>query len=92
MSAAILLAAAIWWTFAVIVWVQLIYDSGRDAKDKALSLGLAVFWPIVAIGVVPALIYTSYVASADKIRTDLHNRKLLGEFEAWLKQRVVEDS
>ena len=91
MGAYILLAAAIWWTFAVIVWVQLIYDSGRDTKDKALSLGLAVFWPAVAIGVIPALIYTSCVASADTIRTDLRNRKLLGEFEDWLKKRAVEE-
>jgi hypothetical protein len=91
MNVFILLAAAIWWTLAVVLWVQLISDSGRDTKDRAIAIGLAVFWPAVAIGVIPALIYLAYVASADKIRTDLRNRKLLGEFEDWLKQRAAED-
>jgi hypothetical protein len=87
MNAFILLAAAIWWTFAVVVWVQLIYDSDRDAKDKALCLGLAVFWPAVAIGVIPALIYQSCVASTARLKADLRNRKLLSEFEDWIRQR-----
>ena len=91
MNVFILLAAAIWWTLAVVLWVQLISDSGRDTKDRAVAIGLAVFWPAVAIGVIPALIYLAYVASADKIRTDLRNRRLLGEFEDWLKQRAAED-
>jgi hypothetical protein len=91
MNVYILLAAAIWWTLAVVLWVQLIHDWGRDTKDRAIAIGLAVFWPAVAIGVIPALIYLAYVASADKIRTDLRNRKLLGEFEDWLRQRAVED-
>jgi hypothetical protein len=91
MNVFILLAAAIWWTLAVVLWVQLINDCGRDTKDRAVAIGLAVFWPAVAIGVIPALIYLAYVASADKIRTDLRNRRLLGEFEDWLKQRAAED-
>lgn len=91
MNAAILLAAAIWWTFAVVLGVLLINDCSRDIKDRAVCIGLSVFWPAVAIGVIPALIYQAYAASADKIRTDLRNRKLLGEFEDWLKQRAAED-
>ena len=91
MNVFILLAAAIWWTFAVVIWVQLIHDSGRDTKDRLLIVGIAVFWPAIAIGVVPALIYASCVASTDKLRADLRNRKLLGEFEDWLRQRDVED-
>jgi len=91
MNVFILLAAVIWWTFAVVIWVQLIQDSCRDTKDRLLCVGLAVFWPAVAIGVVPALIYQSYVASTARIRADLRNRKLLGEFEDWLKQRAVKD-
>ena len=91
MNAAILLAAAIWWTFAVIAWVMIMHDGGRDTKDRAVAIGLAVFWPAVAIGVIPLLIYLAYVPSAAKIRTDLRNRKLLSEFEDWLKQRVAED-
>jgi hypothetical protein len=91
MNVYILLAAAIWWTFAVVLWVELINDCGRDIKDRAVVIGLAVFWPAVAIGVIPALIYQSCVASTAKLRADLRNRKLLGEFEDWLKQRAVED-
>jgi hypothetical protein len=91
MNVFILLAAAIWWTLVVVLWVQLINDCGRDIKDRAIVIGLSVFWPAVAIGVIPALIYLAYAASADKIRTDLRNRRLLGEFEDWLKQRAAED-
>ena len=77
MNAFILLAAAIWWTFAVLVWVQLIQDSGRDTKERAMCIGLSVFWPAVAIGVIPALIYASCVASTARLKADLRNRKLL---------------
>ena len=91
MNAYILLAAAIWWTLAVVLWALLISDCSRDIKDRAVCIGLSMFWPAVAIGVIPALIYQAYVPSADKIRTDLRNRKLLDEFEDWLKQRAAED-
>lgn len=92
MNAAILLSAAIWWGFAVVVWVHITHDTDRNMKDMALCVGLSIFWPVVAIGVIPVLVYTSYVASTARLKADLRNRKLLGEFEAWLKQRVVEDS
>lgn len=91
MNTYILLAATIWWTLAVVLWAMLISDCSRDIKDRAVCIGLAVFWPAVAIGVIPLLIYQAYVASADEIRTDLRNRKLLDEFEDWLKQRAAED-
>jgi hypothetical protein len=91
MNAYILLAAVIWWTLAVVLWAHLINDCGRNAKDRAIAIGLSVFWPAVAIGVIPPLIYQAYVASAKQIRMDLRNRKLLDEFEDWLKQRAAED-
>jgi hypothetical protein len=48
---------------------------------------MAVFWPITAAIVVPALIYQALVASASRIRIDLKNRGILREFEDWLKTR-----
>jgi hypothetical protein len=82
----ILLAIAVWWTFAVIVWVMIMLDIGRDTKDWLMAIGLAVFWPAVAIGIVPVLVYQSVVASTSRIRADLDNRGVLREFEAWLRE------
>ena len=82
----ILLAIAVWWTFAVIVWVMIMLDIGRDTKDWLMAIGVAVFWPIVAIGIVPVLVYQSVVASTSRIRADLDNRGVLREFEAWLRE------
>ena len=83
----LLVAIGVWWTFAVIAWVMVMHDGGRDTKDQMLAIGLAVFWPVVAFGVVPALVYQSCVASTARLRNDLRNRKLLAEFEQWLKDR-----
>lgn len=83
----ILLAIAVWWTFAVIVWVMIMHDCGRDIKDQLIAIGLAVFWPVVAIGIVPVLVYQSIVASTSRIRADLDNRGILREFETWLAER-----
>jgi hypothetical protein len=82
----ILLAIAVWWTFAVIVWVMIMQDIGRDTKDWLMAIGLAVFWPAVAVGIVPVLVYQSVVASTSRIRADLDNRGVLREFEAWLRE------
>jgi len=83
----LLVALGTWWTFAVIVWVMLMHEDGHDAKYHMQAIGLAVFWPLVAVGVVPALIYQSVVASSARIRADIKNRGLLREFNHWLNER-----
>jgi hypothetical protein len=82
----ILLAIAVWWTFAVIVWVMIMQDARGSTKDWMMAIGLAVFWPIVAVAIVPVLAYQSVVASTARIRADLDNRDILREFEAWLRE------
>lgn len=83
----LLLAIGVWWTFAVIAWVMIMHETGRDTKDQMLAIGIAVFWPAVAIGAIPALIYTSCVSSTARIRADIKNRGIMKEFEQWLKDR-----
>ena len=87
----LLVAVGVWWTFAVIAWVMIMHDGGRDTKDQMLAIGLAVFWPAVAIGVVPVLVYSSWVASTARIRADLKNRGIMQEFEQWLEDRKSEE-
>lgn len=81
------LLAVLWWTFAIVVAVTTITESSRDARDIAMVIGLSVFWPIVAVAAIPAIVYQGSVASVKQIRADLANRKLLNEFEAWLKNK-----
>lgn len=83
----LLIAVGVWWTFAVIVWVMIMHEGGRDTKDQMMAIGLSVFWPAVAIGVVPALVYSSWVSSTARIRVDLKNRGIMREFEQWLKDK-----
>jgi len=88
MTVYILLLAILWWTFAVIVFTRLeAQNSLENVRDRAMCIGLAVFWPIVAVCVFPVLVYQSFVASAAQIRSDLKNRGVLREFEQWLEDR-----
>jgi uncharacterized membrane protein len=82
----LLVAVAVWWTFAVIVWITIMQDCGRDIKDWMLAIGLAVFWPVAAVAIVPVLVYQSVVAGTARIRADLKNRGVLKEFETWLRE------
>ena len=82
-----LIAVGAWWTYAVIIWVMIMHEGGRDTKDRVLAIGFAVFWPIVAICAVPAMLYSACVASASRIRADLKNRGVLKEFDSWLRNR-----
>ena len=83
----LLIAIAVWWTFAVVALVIMIQDSSRDIVDRALIVGLGVFWPLCAVAVLPVLIYQGLVASTARIRVDLKNRGIIAEFEQWLDSR-----
>lgn len=83
----LLLAVAVWWTFAVVALVIMLQDAGRDIFDRGLIVALAMFWPICGIALLPVLLYQGLVASTKRIRSDLHNRGVLAEFEDWLKQK-----
>jgi hypothetical protein len=84
----LILAAVVWWTFAVVILMTVVNASDIDnIKDLAISIGLAVFWPLTAVMVVPFIIYQAAVASTSRIRVDLKNRGVLREFEAWLRER-----
>lgn len=88
MDVFIIVSAVVWWTFAVVV-IMIIANTSDfdDYKSLAFAIGFAVFWPLTAVIVVPALIYQALVASASRIRIDLKNRGILREFEDWLKTR-----
>jgi hypothetical protein len=51
-----------------------------------MAIGLAVFWPVAAVAIVPVLVYQSVVAGTARIRADLKNRGVLREFETWLRE------
>lgn len=88
MDVLIVVSAVAWWTFAVVVLMIIANTSDfDDYKSLAFAIAMAVFWPITAVIVVPALIYQALVASASRIRIDLRNRGILREFEDWLKTR-----
>lgn len=88
METVIVVSAVLYWTFAVVVIVKGL--SAYDSFDLPFVCGLiavSVFWPVTAIVAGVVLFYSSIVASAEQIRKDLHNRKILSEFEKWLQQR-----
>jgi hypothetical protein len=88
MDVLIIVSAVAWWTFAVVVLMIIANSSDiADAKSLAFAIGFAVFWPLTAVIVVPALIYQALVAGTTRIRADLKNRGILREFEDWLKTR-----
>lgn len=84
----LILAAIVWWTFAVaLVAIIASHSDITDMKDIALTICLSVFWPVTATLALPAIVYQAAVASTSRIRIDLRNRGVLREFEAWLRER-----
>ena len=84
----LILAAVVWWTFAVAVVALVASHSDiTDLKDVAFSVGLAVFWPVTAALILPMIVYQAVEASSSRIRVDLKNRGVLNEFEDWLWER-----
>ena len=83
----LILAAVVWWTFAVALVALITSNSNSaDLKDVAITIGLSVFWPVTATLALPAIIYQAVVASTRRIRIDLRNRGVLREFETWLRE------
>jgi hypothetical protein len=84
----LVLAAIVWWTFAVALLAIIVAASDiTTSKDVAFVVGLSVFWPVTASLAIPALIYQATVAGTQRIRIDLKNRGVLLEFEDWLRNR-----
>lgn len=84
----LILAAVVWWTFAIAVVALVASHSDiTDLKDVAFSVGLAVFWPVTATLILPMIVYQAVAASSSRIRVDLKNRGVLNEFEDWLRER-----
>lgn len=86
----LILAAIVWWTFAVALVALIASHSDiTDMKDIALTICLSVFWPVTATLALPAIVYQAAVASTSRIRIDLRNRGVLREFETWLRERYA---
>lgn len=84
----LILAGVLWWTFSVVVFVWIVNDQSHEGFiDWAKTITLATMWPLFAPFAVVALVYHGLVASTKQIRNDLRNRKLLDQFEQWLKTR-----
>jgi cell division protein FtsX len=83
----IIVFAVLYWTFAVAVLALL-----READPKQLwaSVVVAIMWPILIPVIVVGLLYRVVVRSAKTIRDDLRNRKLLAEFDEFLKAKEVQ--
>ena len=84
----IVVGAVLYWTFAVVVVAKGLsaYDT-FDVRFVAGIIAASVFWPITAIVAGVIVTYSCLVASTKQIKQDLHNRKVLGEFERWLEGR-----
>lgn len=87
--AIIAIGVAVWWTFAVIafvVFVTVLEDTWSISACATILL-MSVLWPITVLLMIPVSLYNMSIASAKRIRTDLRNRKVLNEFEEWLRTR-----
>ncbi len=84
MSEVWLIAAIVgYWTFAVSV----LAIAAQHQDVDWFTIGCAALWPLVAVFVLVALPYRALVRSTKAIRNDLHNRKLMKEFNEFLKER-----
>lgn len=80
----IIVLAVLWWTFAVAAIAQAIAHEG---KMHWRVIGYCMFWPALLPFLGVAVIYDMAVKSTLRLRADLKNRKLLKEFDAYLRER-----
>lgn len=73
-----------WWTFAVVSFSLLVSTGDRVSVKDAIGCAL---WPLLLLPVLIMLTYWACIKSTAQLKADLHNRKLLREFEQWLKDR-----
>lgn len=75
-------AGFVWWTFTILIFAL----SDRD-EPTWIRISNATLWPVL---VPVALVFTLWripFRSARAIRSDLRNRKILREFDEFLKNR-----
>lgn len=85
-----IIAAAFYWTFMVAT-IAVLANQVNNTRDVMWVVGVAIIWPVFAVVAMVALPYGAVVASSKRIRADLHNRKLLREFETWLREHKKEE-
>ena len=85
-----IIAAAFYWTFMVAA-IAVLANHVSSARDAAWVMGIAILWPLFVLVAMVAIPYGALVSSTKRIRTDLHNRKLLREFETWLREHKKEE-
>ena len=83
MSVWFIFAAVIWWTFAVMVFAFMTYE--RHGRNEALSS--AVFWPFFVAISLPVMLWRIPFKTVKAIRSDLKNKGLLREFNAWVEAK-----
>lgn len=71
--------------FAVIVGAAL--TDRTDATHLAMAFAMSLFWPLTTLLGSIATVYGIFVKSGSRIRADLRNRKLLREFDEWVRNK-----
>jgi len=80
----IIVLAVLWWTFAVAAISQAIAHEG---KMHWRVIGYCMFWPTLLPVLGVGLIYDMSVKSSLRLREDLRNRRLLKEFDEYMRER-----
>jgi hypothetical protein len=84
----LIIVAVLWWTFSVILFTQIVHESAHDSiKSWMETIAMVTLWPLFVPLVTIGMLYEALRVTGEKVRNDLHNRKLLREFEDWLKTR-----
>ena len=77
-----MLLAVLYWTAMVAILAIVVAGNARVGWKE---VGVAVVWPLLIPIMMVALPYMALVRSVEQIRVDLDNRKLLREFDEWVR-------
>jgi hypothetical protein len=83
-----IIAAVTWWTFAV---ATLAIAAQNEGRVHWRVVGYAIMWPLLLPFMIIALPYDAAVKSTRRIRSDLHNRKMMREFNDFLAARKAQE-
>jgi len=85
----IAIAVLVWWSITVIVFMAI--DTRSNPRETTHRIAVAAFWPLIAFGILIISLWEIPYPTTQKIRSGLHNRGVLKEFDAWLDARNAQN-
>jgi len=80
--------AVVWWSVTVVIFCALCFDADTALRERVAA---AVFWPLVALLALPAMLWRIPFKTVRQMKADIRNRGEWNDFQQWRKARNKDD-